>query len=663
MSCFHLRSHIRLQVTRTLRGQQIVINRLGVGELHQTASTVTSASAASAPTTRSIAANVSGQFTLRSKRDTNEEMSSSVEESTTGANMYARGRTTSNGQKKKKSINLLRGWPSISLLPAETLRAASQTALTNQSIWAPGLEYGPDPGYQPLREKLAQWLGEFYGEVIATEEAQRKQQISRGEKGEDDLTPEKDSAKADADRITITGGASQSLACLLQSFTDPTRTLAVWIVAPCYFIACPIFSDAGFAGRLRAVPEDDEGADLGVLEREICALEEDADADRERKRGDGNDGSCDGSKVLQYKDPGPHRKIYRHVIYCVPSFSNPSGRTMTLERRRGLVDLARRYDALVICDDVYDMLQWQVVDAGKLPSESSSQQPTSPAPQNLNPNLNPNLNLDKAILPRLADIDIAKGPSSFDPPGKHFGHVVSNGSFSKLVAPGVRTGWTYSTADFAFGTSQTGSTRSGGAPSQLTATIVCELLRTIPTITTTTTTTTTDPNTSSGECQLTKHVNNVLRPAYTRRHSLLLRTITTELVPLGVRVREGSLCGQGDVYGGYFIWMKLPSSTPPSISTASSSSSWPTAKEIADRCRSDEDLMIGNGEMFAVHGDEEAVRFDDAIRLCFAWENEEDLVDGVQRLGRVIRKMLDEGPERWRRRAEKMDTGDMDQAK
>lgn len=44
-------------------------------------------------------------------------------------------------------------------------------------------------------------------------------------------------------------------------------TKAVWAIAPCYFLACPIFEDAGFKGRLRAVPEDEEGVDIAWLER------------------------------------------------------------------------------------------------------------------------------------------------------------------------------------------------------------------------------------------------------------------------------------------------------------------------------------------------------------------------------------------------------------
>ena len=41
------------------------------------------------------------------------------------------------------------------------------------------------------------------------------------------------------------------------------------MVSPTYYLACPIFEDSGFRGRLRSVPEDEEGVDIGFLAQEI----------------------------------------------------------------------------------------------------------------------------------------------------------------------------------------------------------------------------------------------------------------------------------------------------------------------------------------------------------------------------------------------------------
>ena len=153
----------------------------------------------------------------------------------------------------KKQINLLRGWPNPALLPTTAIQRAAQAALSDPAISTPGLLYGPDPGYQPLRESIASWLSRFYGSP-----------------GQDSET-----GTDAAERICITGGASQNLACMLQVFTDPLYTQA-WMVAPCYFLACRIFDDSGL--KTRSVGEGEEGVDLRALEEGLKAYERDENA-------------------------------------------------------------------------------------------------------------------------------------------------------------------------------------------------------------------------------------------------------------------------------------------------------------------------------------------------------------------------------------------------
>lgn len=147
-------------------------------------------------------------------------------------------------------IDLFCGWPNASLLPVPELADASSAVLASPSIFTPGLLYGPDDGYAPLRAHLAHWLTSFY----------RPSPLS----------------PISSDRICITGGASQNVACLLQVFSDPAYTRNVWMVEPTYHLACRIMDDSGFAGRLRGIPEDDEGLDVVFLRRELQAAEDKA---------------------------------------------------------------------------------------------------------------------------------------------------------------------------------------------------------------------------------------------------------------------------------------------------------------------------------------------------------------------------------------------------
>ena len=48
------------------------------------------------------------------------------------------------------------------------------------------------------------------------------------------------------------------------------------MVSPTYFLACRIFEDSGFHGRLRSVPEDDEGIDITFLKEELHKSEDNA---------------------------------------------------------------------------------------------------------------------------------------------------------------------------------------------------------------------------------------------------------------------------------------------------------------------------------------------------------------------------------------------------
>ncbi|CAK7273332.1 Valine--pyruvate aminotransferase [Sporothrix epigloea] len=448
----------------------------------------------------------------------------------------------------KPLINLLRGWPAPSLLPVAQLQAATATLLTDPSIVVGSLQYGPDPGFQPLREQLAGYLSRTFAAYHAPN---------------------------DVERICITGGASQNAACVLQSFTDPSYTVCVWMSAPCYFLMCPIFEDAGFAGRLRAVPEDDQGTDLEALERGFQEF-----------------ATSPPSGPTLKSHLSPQRKAYRHIVYVVPTSSNPSGVTMSVVRRERLVRLARKYDALLIADDVYDFLQWDV----------------SPADVDADPVVQQSHVALPPPLPRLVDVDrmLPRDDDESGEGGDRFGNAISNGSFSKIVAPGLRTGWVEATPAFAYGLAQTGSTKSGGAPSQFSAATISVLMRT-------------------GE--LDRSLREVVRPALQRRHRLLIQAYEKHLSPfleLGCGGFPTSASPVRTVFGGYFVWLKL---RRPDMSAA----------VVAKRALARENLVIAGGPLFEVKGDEASARFDDRIRLCFSWEDEAKLEEGVERLGRVLR--------------------------
>jgi DNA-binding transcriptional MocR family regulator len=166
---------------------------------------------------------------------------------------------------------------------------------------------------------------------------------------------------------------------------------------------------------------------------------------------------------------------------------------------------------------------------------------------------------------------------------------------------------------------KSGSTRSGGAPSHLTSTFIHHLL-------------------SSGAMQ--KHIDEVLIPIYQARYRVMMAAIETELEPLGVRITTGApymISETSEVIvpaGGFFTYIGFPSQLPP-------------AAVIAQRARDEYNLIFAYGDMFVIRGDESSKErssqgFGNGARLCWAWEESEEIQEGIERLVELLKLMLEE---------------------
>jgi DNA-binding transcriptional MocR family regulator len=454
-------------------------------------------------------------------------------------------------QNMTSNINLQLGWPSPSLFPAAQLLQGASEVLTSEKKTASSLIYGPDAGYEPLRQSIAKWLSGIYG---------------RG-------------SHLTADRVCITNGASGNLDNVLARFTEPGYTRTIWMVEPSYFLACPIFVDNGFQGMMRGVPEDDEGLDIEFLRNGLKQADKSTTVDRPTR-----------------KTGQRYEKLYRHIIYCVPTFSNPSAKTMSLRRREELIRLAREFDALVVTDDVYDVLRWPADPTGAF-------EQLGDAP------------------PRIIDLDrtLDGGPQD------KWGNSMSNGSFSKIIAPGVRVGWAEATPSFALALSQVGATRSGGCPAHMTASFVHELLE-------------------SGS--LEKHLQTRVIPTFRDRYYALLSAIDEHLVPLGMQISTGKLYDETTMLeangqnghrvhctqaGGYFIWLLLP------VELAGKGS------KLATTGLEKYNLKFAFGDMMQVEGDASSVdraaaSYGNGIRLSWAWHTKEEIVEGIRRLATLVQE-------------------------
>ncbi|KAA8913934.1 pyridoxal phosphate-dependent transferase [Sphaerosporella brunnea] len=411
-------------------------------------------------------------------------------------------------------IDLQKSCQSPRLLPAASIAYACRSVLTDPFAYADSLLPGPPLGSTALRTAITDWLAAFYGEEAI--------------KVED---------------ICITGGASQGLAAILQKFSDPVYTRSVWLVAPSPRKCVRIFEDAGLEGKIQYVAEDANGIELEALARGMSEAEARATAAVNIRPA--------------FKAPEKYPKIYKHLIVCQPAFRDPTGATIPLARRKELLTLARRYDALIVADDAADFFS--------LPDSEEESWP----------------------LRRLVDLDR-------ETPGRAvYGNAVSSSSFSTLVAPGCRVGWLQGAPEFVETLGEVGTTVAGGAPSQLAATFVGNLLTT---------------GTLQGL------LRDVLLPTFSARRKALVAAAERELVPLGAVLPRQSK-------GGWWMWVRLPGWCDGTVLCAHLKEEWNILVEYA-----------GGGTFVGMD-------CDGCLRLCLAWEEAARLEEGVKRIAEAMGRM------------------------
>lgn len=176
---------------------------------------------------------------------------------------------------------------------------------------------------------------------------------------------DKDGVELDASRLVVTNGSQEGLFIMAYLFADPGDSIA--LSEPAYPGALSAFRS--FTHNFVSVPLDDRGMDTVALEAELTTLEQ------------------KGGKLPKF-------------IYTVPSGHNPGGVALSLERRKHMLEIARRFDLLVLEDDPYQLVKLDGSDP----------------------------------LPSIQSMD-------------EDGRVVRLDSFSKVFAPGLRIGYTTGPSD------------------------------------------------------------------------------------------------------------------------------------------------------------------------------------------------------------------------
>ncbi|SCU79727.1 LAME_0B00122g1_1 [Lachancea meyersii CBS 8951] len=439
---------------------------------------------------------------------------------------------------KKSTINLFKGYASHDLLPRQDIiEATSEVLLPEKREYDDKEEdrhplvYGSDSGSLWVRACIADFSNKAF------------------------KLPTHSTAGTRPEHLNLTSGASYGIMNILLQTTLPHTgyTKQAFIVTPTYFLVNKAFLDAGFTGKITAVEEKGDGLDLAFLEAKLESFENTTSVKDVQE--------IEESLRMIDAQEGK-KKIFKYVIYLVPTYSNPTGAIYSRSCRLKLLELARKYDILIISDDVYDLLRLDNdVISGAL----------SPGPPELR-------------FPHLDRQSISAA--------NMFGNTVSNCTFSKIIAPGLRTGYQETAnANLATQLASGGANRSGGTPCQLNSMIVATMIK-------------------NGAVE---RIINDFVSALRERARVLAESIKTYL-PEGTQYSE--------CRGGYFSWCTLP------VGYDSS--------KIVEELRL-KGVLLADGLHFEVTGDKKNWG-ERSVRLSISYATAAEIQEAVKRWGQVCER-------------------------
>src|SRR5215212_3573571 len=240
-----------------------------------------------------------------------------------------------------------------SVIDASTSLLGNQTHdVVRLAMGSPAVEAIPSATFGALLGELEADHGAFdYGPT----EGDRALRVALGEflAGTGTAVPD--------DELLITSGGMQGLDLVCKLFVGRGDLVAV--ESPTYTNGTATIS--GYEGEMIEVPGDADGMDVGALER------------------------------LADEHGAPPK-----LIYTIPTFQNPAGTTLSLERRERLIELAADWGAVVLEDDPYGLLRFEGDD-----------------------------------LPTLRELGAGRV------------QVIGVRTFSKILAPGLRVGWVEAESD------------------------------------------------------------------------------------------------------------------------------------------------------------------------------------------------------------------------
>ena len=248
---------------------------------------------------------------------------------------------------KPDIISFAGGLPSPQTFPSEELKQICSTVLAESPEVT--LQYSATEGLSSLRDLLVDFVARY-------------------------------GLRLDREELIVTTASQQSLDLVGKIFID--RSDLVVVEQPSYLGAVSAFKSYGV--RFLPIEMDREGLRTDLLHNRLREMKKEA-----------------GSGIEYYRN-------MPKFIYTIPDFQNPSGITMSLQRRKELLRLAEEFDLIIVEDVAYKWLRYSGDD-----------------------------------LPLIGALEVrgrAGGSPATDPipPTRR---VVNLFTFSKILSPGFRLGW------------------------------------------------------------------------------------------------------------------------------------------------------------------------------------------------------------------------------
>jgi 2-aminoadipate transaminase len=324
----------------------------------------------------------------------------------------------------------------------------------------------------------------------------------------------------DPAEVLVTTGGQQVIDLVCKALIDPGDVIVA--EAPTYPGAVPTFG--AYQAEVAQIEMDGDGMPIDELESVLDRLQ------------------------AQGRRP--------KFIYTIPNFQNPAGVTMSLVRRRRLVEVARERELLVLEDNPYGLLRYE---GAPLPTL---------------------LSLDAEALGRGGAADL----------------VIYLGTFSKILSPGLRLGWAVAPRPV-LEKLNLGKQGADLCSSPVTQLFVAAYFK---------------ERTVDGSAAWREYVEQ-LKDLYRRRRDVMLQALEEYF---------GEEARWTKPQGGLFVWATLDER----IDTT----------DLLALARKSEGVAFVPGRAAYMNGRSGS----SSMRLNFAGVPDEDIREGVRRIGKVVREQV-----------------------